>query len=62
MTPDERMRLEQLDQMVLEASEDELAKIQKADMQTQLDELSFYDIVNPNQLTNQSIKNPNKSK
>lgn len=63
MTPDERTHLEQLDRMVLEATSDELEKIQNADLQTQLDGLSFYDAVNLNQLTDQSIRlKSNKSR
>ena len=43
MTPNERMLFERLDRMILDASKDELKKIQKKDMQTQLDGLPFYD-------------------
>ena len=46
-----------LDQMIMDASDEELKKIQEIDIQTQLDGLSFYDVfVNSKSLVNQSIK------
>ncbi|MCV0373033.1 MAG: hypothetical protein K5793_05710 [Nitrosarchaeum sp.] len=57
MTPSERELLEKLDQMIMNASDEELKKIQEVDIQTQLDGLSFYDVfVNSKSLVNQSIK------
>jgi len=57
MTPSERELLTQLDQMIMNASDEELKKIQEIDIQTQLDGLSFYDVfVNSKSLVNQSIK------
>jgi len=53
----ERELLDKLDNIVLNASGDELQKIQEIDLQTQLDGVSFYDaFVNSTSLTNQSIK------
>ena len=57
MTPAERELLKKLDQMVMNASDEELKTIQEIDLQTQLDGISFYDaFVNSKYLTNQSIK------
>lgn len=57
MTPAERELLEHLDQMIMNASGEELKKIQEIDLQTQLDGLSFYDaFVNSKSLVNQHIK------
>jgi hypothetical protein len=57
MTPAERQLLEKLDNLVLNASGEELRKIQEIDIQTQMNGLSFYDaFVNSTSLTNQSIK------
>ena len=57
MTPDERKLLQKLDQMILNASDEELKKIQKVDIQTQMNGLSFYDtMINSKFLPNQSIK------
>ncbi len=58
MTPDERKLLQKIDQMILNASDEELKKIQETDIQTQMNGLSFYDImINSKFLPNQSIKN-----
>ena len=57
MNPVERELLAKLDQMILDASGEELKKIQEIDLQTQMDGLSFYDaFVNSKSLVNQSIK------
>lgn len=57
MTPDERKLLQKLDQIILNASDDELKKIQEVDLQTQMDGLSFYDaLINSRYLPNQRIK------
>lgn len=57
MTPDERMLYERLDRLVLEATQDKLKKIQDADLQTQLDGVSFYDsCLNSKRLESQGIK------
>jgi len=57
MNPAERELLAKLDQMILDASGEELKKIQEIDLQTQMDGLSFYDaFVNSKSLVNQSIK------
>ncbi len=44
MTPDERRKLQELDDMVLGASPDELRRIQQVDYRTQGDGLPFYDV------------------
>lgn len=56
MNPSERELLEKLDNMVLNASADELLKIQEIDLQTQLNGESFYDAFVNSTLANQSIK------
>ena len=57
MTPKERERLKKLDDMVLNASSEELKKIQEIDHQTQMEGLSFYDVyLDSSSLVNQSIK------
>ena len=43
MNPAERELLAKLDQMILDASGEELKQIQEIDLQTQMDGLSFYD-------------------
>ena len=59
MTPKEREHLKKLDEIVLNASSDELKKIQEIDKQTQLEGLSFYDVyLDSSSLVNQSIKKP----
>jgi len=61
MTPKEREHLQKLDDLVLNASSDELKKIQEIDNQTQLEGLSFYDVyLDSSSLVNQSIKKPVK--
>lgn len=44
MTPKERKDLQKLDDLVLNATSDELKKIQEIDHQTQLDGVSFFDV------------------
>ncbi len=57
MTPKEREHLQKLDDLVLNASPEELTKIQEIDHQTQMDGLSFYDVyLDSSSLINQSIK------
>ncbi len=59
MTPKEREHLKKLDDLVLNASSEELKKIQEMDNQTQMDGLSFYDVyVDSTSLVNQSVKKP----
>jgi len=61
MTPKEREHLKKLDDLVLNASSDELKKIQEIDNQTQLEGLSVYDVyLDSSSLVNQSIKKPVK--
>ena len=53
MNPTERELLQKLDQMILDATGEELEKIQQLDLQTQMDGMSFYDsLVNSKTLTN----------
>ena len=59
MTPKERERLKKLDDLVLNASSDELKKIQEIDHQTQMEGLSFYDVyLDSSSLVHQNIKKP----
>ena len=59
MSPIERKRLEKLDDLVLNASSNELKKIQEIDHQTQMEGLSFYDVyLDSSSLIHQSIKKP----
>ena len=53
----ERSRLDKLDKLVLNASPEELEKIQEIDYQTQMDGESFYNIyLNSDSLISPSIK------
>ncbi len=57
MSPAERKHLQKLDDLVLDASTEELKKIQEIDHQTQMEGLSFYDVyLDSSSLINQSIK------
>ncbi len=57
MTPAERRHLQKLDDLVLNASLEELEKIQEVDHQTQMEGLSFYDVyLDSSSLINQNIK------
>jgi hypothetical protein len=58
MSPAERKELQKLDDLVLDASSEELKKIQEIDHQTQMDGLSFYDVY----LDSSSLINPNIKK
>jgi hypothetical protein len=44
LTPKEREDLKKLDDMVLNATSDELKKLQEIDHQTQLEGVSFFDV------------------
>ena len=44
MTPNERECLQKLDDLILNASVEELKKLQEIDFNTQLEGLSFYDV------------------
>jgi len=58
LTPKERKHLEKLDELVLNASLEDLKKIQEIDYQTQLEGLSFYDVyVDSSSLVSRSISN-----
>ncbi len=57
MTPAERKHLQKLDDLVLNASPENLKKIQEIDHQTQMEGLSFYDVyLDTSSLINQTIK------
>jgi len=57
LTPKERRHLQKLDDLVLNASPEELTKIQEVDHQTQMEGLSFYDVyLDSSSLINQSIQ------
>lgn len=59
MTPDERKNLQKLDDLVLNASAEELKKIQEVDSQNQMEGLSLYDVyLDSSSLINQSVKKP----
>ncbi len=61
MNVKEREHLKKLDDLVLNASPEELSKIQEVDHQTQMEGLSFYDVyLDSSSLINQSIKKPSK--
>ena len=57
MNPQERQILQKIDDIVLNASAEELKKIQDADIRTQLDGVSFYDVyVSSDNLTKRIIE------
>jgi hypothetical protein len=57
MTPVERKHLQKLDDLILNASMEELHKIQEIDYQTQMDGLSLYDVyIDSSSLINNPIK------
>ena len=57
MSPKEREDLKKLDDLVENASPEELKKIQEIDHQTQMEGLSFHDVyLDSSSLINQSIK------
>ena len=61
MTPAERRHLQKLDDLVLNASSEELKNIQEIDHQTQMEGLSLYDVyIDSSSLVNQSIKSHSK--
>jgi len=61
MTPSERKNLQKLDDLVLNASSEELKKIQEADHQNQMEGFSLYEVYfDSSSLINQSIKKPSR--
>lgn len=57
MTPKERERLQKLDDLVLDASPEELEKLQSIDSENQLEGLSLYEVyIDSSSLVYQSIK------
>lgn len=58
MTPKERKHLQKLDELILNASSEELKKIQEIDHQTQMEGLSFYDVyMDSSSLISQNVTN-----
>jgi len=58
LTPKERKHLQKLDELILNASSEELKKIQEIDHQTQMEGLSFYDVyVDSSSLISQNVTN-----
>jgi hypothetical protein len=58
LTPEERIQLQKLDDLVLNASPEKLKEIQEIDHQTQMDGLSFYDVyVDSGSLIHKNTKN-----
>lgn len=63
MTPLERKHLQKLDQLILNATPEQLKKIQEIDCQTQLEGVSFYDVyLDSSSIVNPSIKKSKESK
>lgn len=61
MNLEERKLLDRLDNLVLNASGDDLKKIQEADLENQLKGESFYDtFLNSQTLVNQTIRKDSK--
>ena len=61
MTPQERKQLQKLDELVLNASQEELERIQEIDHQTQMEGLSFYDVyLDSSSIINSKIKKPSR--
>ncbi|WP_428327158.1 hypothetical protein [Nitrosopumilus sp.] len=61
MTPSERKNLQKLDDLVLNASAEELKKIQEVDHENQMEGLSLYEVyLDSSSLINQSIKKPSR--
>ena len=59
MTPKERERLQKLDDLVLNASPEELEKIQSIDSENQLEGLSLYEVcLDSSSLVRPRIKKP----
>lgn len=61
MTPTERQNLKKLDDLILNASPEELKKIQDVDSRTQMEGISFYDVyVDYRPMVNHNIKKSSK--
>lgn len=56
MTPKEREDLKKLDELILNASSEELAKIQSIDLKNQLEGVSLYEMYIDSSSLQQSIK------
>ena len=61
MSQEERKLMQLMDERILNASPEELAKLQQADIGTQLDGIWFYDICNvPDQISQKQDITTNK--
>ncbi len=61
MTPSERKNLQKLDDLVLNASAEELKRLQEVDCQNQMEGLSLYEVyLDSSSLINQSVKNQSR--
>jgi len=61
MSQEERKLMQLMDERILNASPEELAKLQQADISTQLDGIWFYDICNvPDQISQKQDITTNK--
>ena len=61
MSQEERKLMQLMDERILNASTEELAKLQQADIGTQLDGIWFYDICNvPDQISQKQDITTNK--
>jgi len=61
MSQEERKLMQLMDERILNASPEELAKLQQADISTQLDGVWFYDICNvPDQISQKQDITTNK--
>ena len=61
MTPNERECLQKLDDLILNASTEELKKLQEIDFNTQLEGLSFYDVYLDSSSLINEVKSPGNS-
>ena len=61
MTPNERECLQKLDDLILNASPEELKKLQSIDFNTQLEGLSFYDVYLDSSSLINEVKSPGNS-
>ena len=61
MTPNERQCLQKLDDLILNASPEELKKLQSIDFNTQLEGLSFYDVYLDSSSLINEVKSPGNS-
>ena len=58
MTPNERQCLQKLDDLILNASPEDLKKLQEIDVNTQLEGISFYDVYLDSSSLIHEVKSP----